>query len=99
MLFPGTVAGKAAEVTLKAETGTFFAFHWPVGSVFLVVVLAFARRTPFVDVEVFAPRQPMHANLLRTPWNELELLALTLIARMILVIVSRQQVATETLRV
>ena len=42
MLLERTVTGQAAEVTLKAETSTLLALHWSVGSVFFVIVLAFA---------------------------------------------------------
>ena len=99
MLLVWSIAGNTAKITLKAETSTLFATVRPVWLMLLMGVLALAAGPPFVDVKIFASRQPVHADLLRPTWNESKLLAVTLGARLVFVLMTRQEVAAEALRV
>ena len=99
MLLIRSIAGYTAKVTLKAETPTLFATVRPVWLMLLMCVLALAARPPFVDVKIFASRQPVHADFLWPAWNESEFLAVALDTRLVFVLMTRQEVATEALRV
>ena len=80
VLFEGSIASDAAEVTLKGETAALFAFERASGLVVGVAVLTLARGSPLVDIESLSPGQVPQTQLFRSPGDEEELLACTVIA-------------------
>lgn len=106
MLFKLLVAANAREVRCELVAGASLALVGSVGCVLLVGVFADTRCSPGVNVESFPSWQPMLTNFFWTARDELESLAVAVVAVVLDpatleegLFMGLEQVAAEALRV